>query len=90
MSGWRIPADVAHVATDETVFVAPVPDGPIYTLTGVSAVIWAAAGSQTANVAQRVATELDVPETDIAGQVAQFIDELCGLGLLEPLPTDPE
>jgi len=90
------PPDVAMVGEDSdggtlTIYVAPLPDGPIRVLTGAAAVIWQVAtqgpdsdDEMTASVAGRVARLVAEDQADIEPHVDSFLAELVAAGLLEP------
>ena len=68
----------------ETVYVAPLPAGPILVLDGAGAVIWTEAteGSSDGWV-DRVADAFDLPASRIAAEVLAFVHSLRSQGLLE-------
>jgi hypothetical protein len=68
---------------EATLYVAPLPDGPIVVLDGVAALIWAeACAGDRENLSSRVAASLDPPGEDIEREVEAFVSTLVERGLL--------
>ncbi|WP_341359339.1 PqqD family peptide modification chaperone [Georgenia sp. M64] len=91
---YRLPRDVAAVVeADEVhpadVYLAKLPTGPLYALTGVSGLIWTeVAGQPEAGLVERVAVRAEQKPAAIEAQVKAFVSELVSLGLLERRETD--
>ncbi|MBY6060287.1 PqqD family peptide modification chaperone [Microbacterium esteraromaticum] len=68
---------------DGVVYVAPLPDGPILVLDGVSALIWqTVCDSQVDDAVAYVADATGQRPDDIAGHIEAFIDGLVRRGAL--------
>lgn len=77
------PADVGG-----TVYLAPLPDGPVTVLTGASAVLYRALLSEEDPVA-RVARDLGVPTEEVDPEaVREFAEELREGGFIAPRTRD--
>jgi hypothetical protein len=90
-AAYRAGRDVGVTVIDDdlTVYLAPLPDGPVMVLDGVAALIWVeATTAPAAGWRRRVAEAFGEPEERIAGDVAAFVTDLCGRGLIEPVPVD--
>ena len=61
----------------------------IYTLNETAAVIWqlATEGLAENEIAERIATDFDVPTETAAADTRRVLDELVHLGALEPRPA---
>lgn len=83
MTGYR-PADgLGVVEGDAAVYLAPLPDGPIMVLDGISGAIWRAACTGPAEtIAERAAVGSGIPADDLRETVEAFVAELVGRGLL--------
>jgi hypothetical protein len=84
---FRAASDVGVMASAEgdPVYVAHLPDGPLFVLEGVAAAIWAEATSGPAQGwVARVADAFDRPEQDVAPDVRRFVADLEARGILEP------
>ena len=69
----------------DTVYAAPLPDGPIMVLEGIAAVIWREATAQPrGSVAAVVAATTGEDAAFIRAYVDGFIDEMVLRGLLVP------
>jgi hypothetical protein len=87
------PADVAMVVEERddedevTVYLAPLPDGPVQVLNGVGSLIWleATATNRPGDVVERVAALVDRPPDAIRADVDSFLADLVVAGLLERL-----
>ncbi|WES63875.1 PqqD family protein [Microbacter sp. GSS18] len=76
-------AGVAVETLDGTVYAAPLPDGPIFVLEGVAAVIWEAACTvPRAQLAAAIAERTGAEESEVATSVEAFVDDLTARGLL--------
>lgn len=90
MSNYVRPRNVAVVSaaadTGPVVYAAPLPQGPVTVLQGVTAVVFEATAGREAEpdeLAPVVAKELGVSEQDIDTEVlAELLEELAGFGLL--------
>ncbi|MEJ1088256.1 PqqD family protein [Microbacterium sp. Mu-80] len=78
------PGDLcAVIDEDDVVYVAPLPDGPILVLDGVSALIWQAVRDpQIDDAVAHVAASTAQRSEDIAGHVEDFVDDLVRRGVL--------
>jgi hypothetical protein len=83
MSGYRPRSGLGVVVRDDTVYVAPLPDGPILVLEAVAAVIWVAAcGGPASTTAERVAIATGLPVERVRADVDAFVSELVERHLL--------
>ncbi len=85
MSGtYRHPAGVAWVVDQGTVYVAPLPEGPVQVLNGAGAAVWVAAvGLDADATVASVAGEAGLAPGAVRADVLSFLDQLVELGLLE-------
>ncbi|WDH79482.1 PqqD family protein [Microbacterium esteraromaticum] len=74
------------IDADDVVYIAPLPDGPIMVLDGVSALIWQTitdpVGATDTEVAAHVAAATGQRPDDIAGHVTSFLDDLVRRGVI--------
>jgi Coenzyme PQQ synthesis protein D (PqqD) len=80
-----VAASTAWVEQGDTVYAAPLPDGPPFVLAGPGAVIWQAlvGGGTLEEVTQRVADGVGSPAELVAADVATFIAGLVDAGLVD-------
>lgn len=65
------------------VYLAPLPDGPVVVLEGVSAVLYRALTAASGDVVEEVARRLGVPPEDIDPEtITEFAQELRDAGLV--------
>lgn len=84
MTRLRPAPGVGTVESDDTVYAAPLPDGPIVVLDGVAALIWfEAVAGERGTIAERVAATTDVAPDAIRAEVEAFVADLVARGLLE-------
>ncbi|GAA1762312.1 PqqD family protein [Agromyces humatus] len=84
MTRLRPAAGVGTLESDGTVYVAPLPDGPIVVLEGIAVLIWGeACGGDRDTIADRVAEATDAPPDEIRAHVDAFVADLVARGLLE-------
>ncbi|MBN7793406.1 PqqD family peptide modification chaperone [Microbacterium sp. 2216-1] len=78
------PSDLcAVIDEDDIVYVAPLPDGPVLVLDGVSALIWQTAlDPQIDDTVAYVADATGQRPEDIAGHVEAFVTDLVRRGAL--------
>lgn len=81
-----VPAEAHEQAEDGAggvVYLAPLPDGPVVVLTGVSAVLYRALTGGSEDVVEEVARGLGVRPEDIDPEtLSEFAEELCEAGLV--------
>lgn len=82
MSRFTVPDHVGVVETNDAVFVARLPDGPIIRLSGTAATIWKAALENGDDLVSSVSAIVGVPEHVIAADVEAFIADLVERGLV--------
>jgi hypothetical protein len=82
---YRLGPDVGLEESDGSIYVAPLPGGPILVLEGVAALIFteATAGDRE-HLADRVSSQVDGPPDEIQAHVTAFVDTLVSRGILEP------
>lgn len=86
----RPPSHVGVEVHAETVYVAPLPDGPILVLEGVAALIWRAAVSMDREDAiAEVAARTDSEVALIRHDVDAFLDDMVARGLVVEHPFVP-
>jgi hypothetical protein len=80
-----VAANAAWVEQGDTVYAAPLPDGPPFVLAGPGAVIWLAVvgGGTLEQVTQRVADGVGSPAELVAADVATFVAGLVDAGLVD-------
>lgn len=89
MVAHRLPdrVGVVEVSTDdsETVYVAPLPDGPIVVLRDTALTIWREAVQPTSPLplAERVAATYGVPTSEVLAAVEACVADLARRGVLE-------
>ena len=84
MTDSRRPPDVAVVEDAATVYVARLPDGPIFVLDGVAGLIWTeACNGPAATIVDRVAAMTDAAPDDIRAHVEAFAADLVARGLVK-------
>lgn len=72
----------AVIDDGDVIYAAPLPDGPIIVLDGISALIWRVVGDpDVADVTAHVAEATGEHPDDIAPHVATFLDDLVRFGL---------
>lgn len=83
MTGYVVPADVAVVARDGSIFVARVPQGPIMVFEDTAAELWLLApGATRENLPAIAAERFAVTESMIVDEVHTFVDSLLAHGLI--------
>ncbi|GAA4407680.1 hypothetical protein GCM10023168_23990 [Fodinibacter luteus] len=89
MTGYRIPARLAHVVPDgapdppSTVFIMQLPDGVPAVLRDSGAWIWTVAAGGEEDVAGAIAELVGLTREAVADDVSAYLDDLVGRGLLE-------
>lgn len=77
------PADIAVVASDEALYLATLPAGPIHVLEGTAALIWEHALERTAaDTVASVAAAVCLEPADVDADTRQFLRELVAGKLL--------
>lgn len=83
MRSYRPGDGLGVIEGDTAVYLAPLPDGPIMVLDGLSGAIWLAACSGPGEtIAERAAVDSGLPVEEIRDTVEAFVMELVGRGLL--------
>jgi hypothetical protein len=85
----RLSPRTGWVEEDGTVYVAALPDGPPLVLEGPGALVWWAVldGGGLDDVVARVADGAGASVELVAPDVAAFLDQLVGAGVLDVDPT---
>ena len=87
MSRLVLAPGVSVLDEGSTVYLAPLPDGPIAVLEDIAASIFRlAVEGSTETLADRVRAGFDPPGADVADEVERFIAGLIALGLLVRMP----
>jgi len=84
---YRRPSRVAFVSGDighTQLHVKALPDGEVHAMAGSAAMIWWYAAEGHCDVPARVAEEMGLDPSSIQDEVADFIDRLVEMALLEP------
>ena len=86
---YALPPDVAVArASDGTLFVMPLPDGPPRALNGSAEVIWEVAVSGSGQIVEEVASAYGVEPGVVAADVEVALGSFSRLGLIEPLVVE--
>lgn len=89
---YRVPTDLAWTLEAEhedvaTLYLAPLPNGPISVLRGTAALIWlAATEGPHRTLVERVAAEAGSSVSQVEAEVEAFLAELAGADLLDQAP----
>ncbi len=87
MSRLELAPGVAVIDEVSTVYLAPLPDGPIAVLDDIAASVFRLAVEGAAEtLADRARADFDPPGADVAEDVERFIAGLIALGLLVRVP----
>lgn len=79
----RIPSGLGVDVVADTVYVAPLPDGPIAVLEGIAALIWSEADGRGRDEIVAALAEATGEQAEAIGQTVQdFVDDLVARGLL--------
>ncbi|REF30362.1 PqqD family protein [Calidifontibacter indicus] len=75
---------VGWVCTDDTLYVAKLPDGPLMAMNETAAAIWGAcqAGTSREGLIRDLAAHYDMPPSELAPEVDRFVVELLAVGIL--------
>jgi hypothetical protein len=75
---------IAAIDDDGIVYAARLPDGPVFVLEGVAALIWREACTKSAEpLFHRVAEATDAEAEQVGGHVDAFIQDLIRRGLIQ-------
>lgn len=79
----RIPSGLGVDVVADTVYVAPLPDGPIAVLAGIAALIWSEADGRGRDEVVAALAEATGERVEAIGPTVQdFVDDLVARGLL--------
>lgn len=79
----RIPSGLGVDVVGDTVYVAPLPDGPIAVLAGIAALIWSEADGRGRDEVVAALAEATGERVEAIGPTVQdFVDDLVARGLL--------
>lgn len=79
---------IATVDDDGVVYAARLPDGPVFVLEGVAALIWREACTKSAaSLVDRVAEATDAEAEQVGGHVDSFVLDLIRRGLIRRSPS---
>ncbi|WP_136707707.1 PqqD family protein [Agromyces sp. H66] len=80
---YRLATGVGLEESEGSIYLAPLPGGPILVLEGVAALIFTEATTgDPEHLAERILEQVHGPPDEIAAHVAAFIDDLVARGLL--------
>jgi hypothetical protein len=80
---YRIGTGVGLEKSGGSIYLAPLPRGPILVLEGVAALIFSEATSgDREHLLDRILDQVDGPRDEIAAHVTAFLDDLVARGLL--------